>query len=240
MKDVNFTCLVCLIALVPPLLGQDRPLEIVMDPPARYPTVIGPDETPTGSVTLVIGVSPRGELLDTLVTAYTHTEFAHEVRRAAELWTYRPAIVGGEAIGARQEIYVEFEPDHMVRQLTPVNTMERRFEKVVPKKVTQVYVRERDLDSPLALTNAPTPPTFKLEEDNKVTVDFYVDQEGKTRLPVIVSMDEPLLAESALDTIKEWRFVPPTHNGKPVITRARQQFVFHGGADEDANAATGS
>jgi outer membrane biosynthesis protein TonB len=60
---------------------------------------------------------------------------------------------------------------------------------------------------------------------------FYIDQEGKPRLPAILSMDDPILAEIALETIREWRFAPPTSGGEPAITRARQQFVFHGQGD---------
>jgi TonB family protein len=177
-------------------------------------------------------------LLDALVIDYTHMEFAREALRAAKLWTYRPAIVGGEPVGVRQELVVDFEPDRMTRRLTPVNTMDRRFEQVVPKKVIEVYARERDLDSPLALIASPPPPSVNIPEDRRVTVDFYVDQEGKPRLPVIISTDDPLLSDLALQTIKEWRFAPPTRNGKPAITRARQEFVFHGADEEKADAAT--
>jgi TonB family protein len=63
----------------------------------------------------------------------------------------------------------------------------------------------------------------------EVTVDFYIDEAGQPRLPAIRSMSDPVLGRIVLRTIAEWRFAPPTHDGKPAVTRARQQFVFRAG-----------
>lgn len=180
---------------------------------------------------MIIGVGPDGEFLDALVIAYTHIEYAREARLAVENWTYRAAMDGGENVGTRAELFLEFEPDGLVRRLAPVNTMDRLFERTIPKDVVQIYFPERELDAPLAFVAAPAPPSVDIPEDMEVTVDFYIDQEGKPRLPAILSMDDPILADIALETIREWRFAPPTNDGKPAITRARQQFVFHGQGD---------
>jgi hypothetical protein len=220
-----------LTGLAFPLSGQDRPFKIISEPLVRYPEFVGYNDSPPGSVTMVIGVSQTGEFLDALVIAYTHIEYAREARLAVENWTYRAAMVGGETVGTRVDITLEFEPDGVVRRLAPVNTANRLFERSIPKNVTQVYYPERELDTPLAFLAAPTPPSVDIPEDMQVTVDFYIDQEGKPRLPAILSMDDPILAEIALETIREWRFAPPTSDGEPVITRARQQFVFHGQGD---------
>ena len=163
-----------------------------------------------------------------MVTQYTHIEFAREVLAVVPMWTYQPSVVNGHHIGTRQEMTVKFEPDRMIRELSPVNTMSRRFEGLIPPRQTWVYAKNKDLDAPLRVIAAPAPPSVPIPEDMEVVLDFYVDKSGVPRMPVIRTADKPELAQLAIETLMKWRFVPPTRDGDPVITRATQRFVFHG------------
>jgi TonB family protein len=59
-----------------------------------------------------------------------------------------------------------------------------------------------------------------------VVVDFYVDQDGRIRMPVIMSATHDFLAQAAVDALNQWRFKPPTLAGQPVAVRVEQEFVF--------------
>jgi TonB family protein len=60
-----------------------------------------------------------------------------------------------------------------------------------------------------------------------MVVQFYIDQEGKVRMPVLADVDCDLeLAAAAYDAVRTWSFEPPTVKGRPVIVTARQKFVF--------------
>jgi len=59
-----------------------------------------------------------------------------------------------------------------------------------------------------------------------VEVRFYIDETGAVRMPAVDSDAHPYLAETAVTAVKEWRFAPPTHDGRPVLVAASQVFDF--------------
>jgi len=75
-------------------------------------------------------------------------------------------------------------------------------------------------------------PHYPLEWANKgiagvVTIEFYIDETGRVRLPAVVNSGvSPLLGNLALDAVQQWQFEPATCKGKPVLVRASQNFNF--------------
>jgi hypothetical protein len=67
---------------------------------------------------------------------------------------------------------------------------------------------------------APPPPA------PTVLIDFYIDTEGRPRMPVVLRAAHELYALAAVDALLQWRFVPPRHQGRPRIVRATQLFSF--------------
>jgi TonB family protein len=60
----------------------------------------------------------------------------------------------------------------------------------------------------------------------RVVLDFYVDDTGRPRMPVMVSTNEKLFAAAAVEALRRWRFTAPTQGGRPVAVRVQQEFVF--------------
>jgi len=59
-----------------------------------------------------------------------------------------------------------------------------------------------------------------------VLIAYIVTDEGLASDPVILNSSNEQLNRTALDAMKEWRFVPGSIKGKPVRTTAAQEFVF--------------
>lgn len=57
-------------------------------------------------------------------------------------------------------------------------------------------------------------------------VKYFVDPDGRVRLPVVVSAPEPAFGAAALDALRQWRFEPPRIDGKPVVVLERHSFQF--------------
>ena len=53
-----------------------------------------------------------------------------------------------------------------------------------------------------------------------VATEALIDKNGAFQNLRIVSSDNPLLSQSALDAVKQWRYQPATCNGRPVDTEA--------------------
>ena len=60
----------------------------------------------------------------------------------------------------------------------------------------------------------------------KVTLDFYVDQDGHARLPVVRAATHPAFATAAIRALEGWKFSPPRSQGRPAIVHFQQDFVF--------------
>ena len=89
------------------------------------------------------------------------------------------------------------------------------------------------------LDRIPTPatvvkPHYPVDSSNTVkaavvTVHFYIDQEGRVRMPAVsreTSETNDSFAAEALDAISKWQFEPPMSRGRPVLVSATQDFNF--------------
>jgi hypothetical protein len=48
-------------------------------------------------------------------------------------------------------------------------------------------------------------------------------------MPVVLEATRDGFAVEAVDALSQWRFVPPTKDGRPVAVQVRQQFIFKQG-----------
>ena len=60
----------------------------------------------------------------------------------------------------------------------------------------------------------------------KVLVEYFIDHEGRARLPSILESDDENLSMSVLMTLKDTRFSAPRRKGRPTYVRVRQPFNF--------------
>ena len=73
----------------------------------------------------------------------------------------------------------------------------------------------------------PELPALPLEPGAQVAlVKFFVDTEGRARVPVVISAATPELGAAVVAAVKQWRFDPPRLDGKPVIVLETYTFRF--------------
>ena len=60
----------------------------------------------------------------------------------------------------------------------------------------------------------------------KVFVSFYIDADGKARLPQAESAVAPELVERALSAVRTWSFKPPVAGGKPALVLTARSVGF--------------
>ena len=174
-----------------------------------------------GQVELVFEVRPDGLVSDWLITAYTHREFARATERAVSGWRFEP----GDAIHTI-DLSLRFETRGvvvLVRQLGTQSDLENRelvFRPCPPA----------ELDRPPQPVRTVSPAySHQMAErggTGTVRVHYFIDQEGKVRVPFPEASAHPLLATLAISAVKQWQFEPPTCRGRPTIVRAEQVFRF--------------
>ncbi len=89
----------------------------------------------------------------------------------------------------------------------------------------------KKLDLPVKVVSQRTP-VFPLSVQSRLTqgqakLEFLIDEEGRVRLPRIVTAADPAFGYAAIQAVSAWRFEPPKASGKPVVARVRLPFEFN-------------
>lgn len=181
----------------------------------------------SGKVKFVIKVDKTGKLEDLLVTEYTQRPFADEATKAVRQWNFEPAWVGTEPVGWVRELNLYFRSDGTTVTFDNAEApshikMAEHSDETIEYHVCSL----RDLDR-IPVPHHVVAPTSPLRPDaGEVKVDFYIDEEGRVRIPVARETSDAVFANAAVDAIGQWQFEPPTSKGKPVLVHAVQIFTI--------------
>ncbi len=231
MKHYPCFPVVFFAAFAAALSAQTTPLRIEQTVEARFPHVLSLTHLTSGEARVLVNIDADGRLVDWLVTGYTHQAFADEAVSVLRQWRYGAPTERGEPFGIRTELRFEFEATGRVVSLMAIDTPEVLVRQmgIGPRLVTRVC-NLPELDRPIAPVNPVTPSYPRspgaAAAPRSVLVDFYVDETGQPRMPVVVSSDHEALAQAAVGALNRWRFTAPTRAGKPVAVRVRQEFIF--------------
>ena len=208
--------------------NDDAGLSINQSVPAVFPSGLLMQGIHSGKVRLVVSVDAEGRLVDHLVVAYTNEAFVASAVRAVEGWTYEPARVRGRLHASRVELLFDFKSD---LNATVLNSDSNFLQDLFGVKYVFKPSLLRDLDHIPTPVHVVTPsiPEGVLAPGTEriVTVEFYIDQEGKVRVPS-VSREKAgdRLAAVAVSAVEQWLFEPPLCKGRPVLVLAQQEFRF--------------
>ena len=129
------------------------------------------------------------------------------------------------------ELHFDYSAKGRVVSLNIFDTMNALLEKSGARSVVTKVCRPDELDQTLAAVQSVSPPkpaelVAADRARHSVLIDFYVDDKGRPRMPVVLSSPSPAYAQAAVAALSQWRFSTPTRGGQPVAVRARQEFVF--------------
>lgn len=217
------------------LAAGTTPLRIEQTLEPRFPASLELSHVTDGEARVVIHIDADGKLVDWLVTGYTDKLFAEEAVTVLKAWHYVAPTEDGESIGVRTELRFQFEAHGRVVSLTAIETPEilMRQMGIGPTFIARLC-SPHELDRPLAPVSAASPlypaPTTATpaSSPHSVVVDFYVDEHGQPRMPVVINSAQEHYASAAVDALSRWRFATPTRAGRPVAVRVRQEFIFPG------------
>lgn len=208
--------------------------QVIQTVDARFPDGVDTHKVVTGSAELLINVDQDGHLGDCLVVGYTQKAFADEAVRALRQWRFHPARIDGQPVGCRFRLAFTFTAKGKLVLTEATGLLDNFITGIVGLPTTRLLCAPRELDRPITALQAVAPldpaAFTRSPAGGRVLVDFYVDQDGRPRLPVIVSSTEELYAKAAVNALAQWRFQPPTRTGRPVAVRVQEEFVFQGGS----------
>ncbi len=171
---------------------------------------------PDGTVSLAVLVDPAGRAVDWLMTDSTAPECEQAAVARLRQITFAPARLDGRSAPAHLGLIFVYAGGALKLSATGVENLADRATAPV-RQLDQLDARPRLLQE-VRPQAGPGPGRVKLQ--------FFIDRDGRVRLPMAIETDDPALSASALDAVTEWRFAPPQHAGHPVIALVRQEFRF--------------
>jgi hypothetical protein len=199
----------------------------------QYPGHAFHEGVATGRATVGVMLDPAGRAVDFLLIRYTRDYFGKALLEEAQRQEYRAKRLHGTAIPATFTFSYHFEPPTGLSNISSFEAAERRAEEVGggPQYIYEPH-REEELDGrqlePLRVAIPQLPASYVPPDPRplKVLVSFYVDEQGRVRLPNVESVLPPELVAPAIAALQHWAFRPPTIKAKPVLARAMRAVTF--------------
>jgi TonB family protein len=181
----------------------------------------------SGEARVVISVDEKGMLTDYLVTGYTEEEFAKAAVMAIKRWKYQPALVRGEPRLSRAEVIFEFRDRGVIVSSLPGAMVQRVLSSAYGQRYAYAPCQLRELDQIPTPIHVVSPAIEASKTAHEVTVGFFIDEEGKVRMPAVNrSSADDYYAAAAVAAVEQWRFNPPLRKGRPVLVYAEQVFNY--------------
>jgi len=204
------------------------PCRIIEGDEPNFPLRMLNEGVTNGEVHILLYVDSTGTLTDTLVTAYSRKPFADEALRVVEGWKFTVGRMKGQPVDTIFDLTFNFEAEGVVIVRNPTQDAAANDWRWGRLEYSPATVESLDrVPTPLNVVE----PTFPHEWMKQgivgtVTVDFYIDESGRTRFPIVAPGPHEQLVGIALAAVKQWQFIPPKSKGRPVLVRARQVFRF--------------
>jgi TonB family protein len=200
--------------------------EIVNLPELEFPLHLLHRGYSTGEVRLLVKISPAARLVDALVTNYTHKAFADAALAALNRSTFHPLYVNGKPVVTVTELIVRFQSEGPIA----VEHFPGEGSAAWPDTYAYEPCDPSRLDRPLQplAVKAPEYPQALCAQGvtGSVVVEFFIDETGRVRMPMVYEAENDLLAGLSLLAVEQWRFSPPSSRNQPVLVRVRQKFDF--------------
>lgn len=195
----------------------------------EYPSYLQQIGLTEGTVAMAIERNAAGEVADVLVLESTHYRFSDAATEATKVWRFAPLTEGVPAIATQVPIVrIQFAMDSLTSVLMPTIYVGRPEMPVRPDQIKVITFAELDR-APAAKTQPM--PAFPAELARRgvkgtASVSFFVDTDGKVRIPVVTAADAPEFAQAALAAVRQWRFDAPRKAGKKVNAFETWTFDF--------------
>lgn len=213
------------LSKLPEQLRYDTPPRLTGSVRAVYPYAMLTDGR-EGKATIRYIVDEEGHVSTATVTSATDPAFGLALLAAVEQFTYEPALKGGRPSKAVLAFTQEFNRDERFQIVSPEDLALVRLEQKRPAAIVPLS----ELDEPLTPVSR-RPPRFPLSRlqdgaAGQALIEFLVDEDGRARLPRIVSASEEAFGYAAMQSVASWRFNPPTRGGRAVVARAKVPVNF--------------
>jgi TonB family protein len=216
-------------------LGAPEPnafesLRIIQKRHPIYPANLSRSGITKGFAIIAFNVDAEGKLVDYLPVAYTHEEFYRASVEALMRWQFEPARAAGQPRAVVTQMTFKFESSGAVVEMSVDDDINAQFNRMRPTVEAYRVSKLKELDRipvPVNIVRPGYPEAFVGSGlEGTVTVEFYIDESGEVRLPVVLDQTAGDFGGAAMEAVRQWKFEPPVKDETPVVALARQRFSF--------------
>lgn len=218
----------CALTLAQAAVPGNVPWKVHQTSRAAFPERMMRSGVTRGEARVRLSVSEEGKLLDALVVACTERDFGDEALRAARTWRFDPERVNGASVGVVADILFTFVVNGTVAidQRAPSGLDDDGRDEAKGYRAAGMKSLDR-IPEPTHVVSPSFPPEWRARGlTGTAIVEFYIDETGAVRIPLVVTATHPELDASAVTAVGQWKFQSPTRRGQPVLARAEQVFRF--------------
>lgn len=169
-----------------------------------------------GTVVLDVLISDKGEVENVQVRRDV-ASLTEEAIRSVRTWTFEPAKHDGKAVTSRITVAVTFNPETaLVVTNVPLPPLIHQDD--------EARIQSSFQPPEVTLAILPEFPASALGPAT-VILEATVDEAGKAQSTKVLRDVSPFTVE-AVRAVEDWRFMPATLNGAPLISKAILAFVF--------------
>jgi len=201
-------------------------------PAPEVPVVLLRSGFSEGMVHIVVEVDSFGELRDYIVLEASHIELVAELGRVIYQWNFHPPIKNGNMASVIHELIVHIKAEGSVVSFSFPSARSSYVETGFKARTSDYEVASwQDLDVLPEPIHVVVPDISKDllvgKSGRRATFRFYIDYEGNVRIPCVWKLDGEIddrALYSVQESLRQWRFAPPTVKSKPVVVRVAQVF----------------
>jgi len=196
----------------------------------EFPDYVRMTGSSKGVVTVAIGRSAEGYVTDVLVLSATNARLSRSVVEAVRKWKF--ALPGNLAPNGQQifpivRFLFSAKGIAVVSALTgSLASKDREIEETASVHLPS-FAELDEVPKPIV---HPMPQFTGATAERAIgataTVKYFVDEEGKVRVPVVTECSSPEIGQAALSAVEQWTFDPPRAAGRSTIALEMGQFTF--------------
>lgn len=212
---------------------SDFKIEVTHNP--IFPIPLRESGVMEGKVRVLVAVDSTGVLRDWIAVEATHRSFVRSVDRVIEDWHFIPKVVDGVQEASTVYVDIELRVDGIVLSNPGmVSVMRNHFDlSMISERDRHKVYSVRDLDEiprPVHVEKPLVPEELISDDAETFVFEFYIDRDGEVHVPLLVGRDEIKVDERILvivqESLRKWKFTPPTVNGRKVTVKVAQPFDF--------------
>jgi TonB family protein len=181
-----------------------------------------------GDAIVAFLINSHGQIVHTVPMKSSRPEFAAALAAALAADHFDPALRKGDATATIAKQEQHFSPsEQWIGPYSPqderklLRDLEKHPEKTVAASTLDEGVRPLELPLPIYPPNL-----LGRGIAGEALVEIIIDEQGRVRLPRIISASQPEFGYAAVQAVVAWNFSIPKVGGQPVLTRIQVPFRF--------------